>query len=255
MSSVHRFDIWAFAAIALVGALASLWLPLYDFEMFFYPAIVEAAHLRDPYTVEGFYNPPWTLIPFLPLGWMDLQAAKTFFFAGMLVCFLLVPYKLGLKWWAILLFVLSPPVLACLWIGNLEWVVLLGLIVPAPFSTLLYLVKPQVGIGLALLTLVEKKGRPLTMLLVAVLVGIWCVPGWTTRSIEMWGAIDSRINWSIWPLGLLLGIPALAVGLFARKRDLCLAVGPLLSPYVLMYSMSGMVLGSIQILGGKRCQQ
>ena len=249
LSQKHKV---ALCVVAVIGAMASPLIPMYDFETFFYPALVEMAHFRSPYTVPGFYNPPWAIVPLLPLGWMPMHVAKQLFFVAMFLAFLYVPLKLGLPWWGLLGFMVSPPVIACLWFGNLEWLVLLALVVPGTIAPiLLSLIKPQVGLGVTISSML--KGDAIVSLLCViclVLFSFVMFGDWANWGTALQGATDDHVNLTLWPAGLLVGVPLMGMGLHKQSTALVLAAMPFLSPYVLFYSWVGPVLGFLMILGG-----
>lgn len=253
-----RRTISFFAFVFVVGALLSAFtaVTLDDFRDYFYPALVEMARGRSPYTVQGLYTPPWGLLPLVPLGWLPYPAAKALFLGLCFVGIVYVPIRLRFPWWAFALYLLSPPVLYCLIFGNLDWVPLLALFVsPFPVGVLLAMVKPQVGIGILLFWLVthEQRDYALAWLILACILSLLVYPA----CFDQWlvvgeRALASGINIRLWPVGLLLGIPLVGLGIRLKKPLMALAAGPFLSPYTLIYSYCGLSLWGV---GGDRHAQ
>lgn len=64
---------WQFALIAvivvvLVAVVATLMPASIDWRTAFRPAAREMLATGNPYHVEGFFNPPWTVLPMIPLA-------------------------------------------------------------------------------------------------------------------------------------------------------------------------------------------
>jgi len=241
------------AVVGILYALASPFVLLWDFQVFFYPAFVELAHGRTPYTVPGVYNAPWGLLPFAPLGFLPYPVAKALFVALMAIGIYSVPIMLGFPKWATFLYLCSPPVLFCLWFGNLDWVPLLGLLVaPFPFGVLLAMVKPHVGIGLVLFWMVTRKDRALVAAwtLACVALSLLFFGDWPRAFFTAMPRQVFVKNVSLWPFGIVGGVLLLGLAVKWRKPVLALASSPFFSPYVLFYSYSGTMLG-LASLGAK----
>lgn len=212
----------------------------YDWHYAYRPAALALLAGQSPYgiTSEHFSNPPWTLLPLLPLallperiGWLALVVIG-------LIAFALTAVKLGASPVAFAAFLLSPLVIRVLYFGQIEWLALLGILFPPWLGLFFVLVKPQVGIGVALFWLVEawRLGglrqvvttfAPVTIALLAsfAVFGFWPINGLTIYR-------ETRLNISLWPWGIVLGELLLARAW--RKRDIgaAVAAGPMLSPYV-----------------------
>lgn len=126
-----------------------------DWQNIFYPAVTSALKSGQPYSVTGFFNPPWVipmLAPFvlLPAGWGASVFAVTGYFA-----FGFIAYKMGAKLPALIFFMLNPYTINHLLAPNAEWIAALGFILP-PQIGLLFLLVP---IGTGLFYLKETPGR------------------------------------------------------------------------------------------------
>lgn len=233
------------AIIFIIGAAVSPFVGLFDFEVFFHPALVELAHGRNPYTIEGVYTPPWGLLVLAPLGWLPYPIAAAVFFGLMLAGVMAVPIALRLPMWGTLVYVLSLPVLMLLWYGNIDWMVVGGLALPPPLNILALTLKPQVGIGLLVYVLITDRRGPLYLAglfalgaLSLLAFGDWMTP-WLLAPAHH---LATGMNVSLFPYSLLVGIPILALALRYRRPAWALAAGPLLAPYALMYSYTGIIL-------------
>lgn len=217
-----------------------------DWRSCFEPAGRQLLVLRSPYTVSCFHNPSWAALVFAPFALAGRASFAAWLFAGMIAMGVVVR-RMGAAWWVIPLIWLSPPVIALLRQGQIDWLVYLSIVSPPWLGVFLVLIKPQVGIGLAALLTVRgwREGG-----LVRV-VGLWMPPAlvmalsflawgnWLARSAPLKGVFW---NVSLWPLGIPFGIAVLLLALRRNSIPLALLVGPLVSPYVAYYSLTGVVL-------------
>ena len=244
------------ALVAVGVVMTAAYLPsAIDWDRHYAPAARALAAGRSPYVDTGFVNPPWTLLPLLPFT-ADVTAGRAGLFVLSRVVYALVamcadpsgrtdasPVALGL-------FLVSPTVLHTLLNGNVEWLVLLGLLLPPRWGLFLVLIKPQVGAGVALWWSVEswreggwrqvvKTVWPVT----AALVGSVVVFGlWPLRAA---GHPEQGWNASLWPWSLPLGLGLLAYGVLKRDMRAALGAAPFCSPYVLLHAWTGAVLALV----------
>lgn len=187
-------------------------------------------HWQMPYAVKGFYNPPWLLPLIAPLAVLPPRLGQATNSLLALTIMFLVIRHFGGKALSVMVAMLAPPTLFLLMNGNVEWLVLAGLLLPAPAGILLLSLKPQSGGGMIVLH-IKCSPRPLLLLApTAIIAGssflIW---GWWPRFSSR--AVDLSWNMSIWPWGLLLGIPILVLALKEESEELALSCMPFLSPY------------------------
>ena len=102
----------------------------------------------NPWAVQGFCSPPWTLLAIVPVVWLPMWLAKAIWMLLSICAFWAVARKLTPSIWHALAFILSYPVLHSVLIGNLDWLVLLALIAPDWLGTLLCLLKPHTSFTL-----------------------------------------------------------------------------------------------------------
>jgi hypothetical protein len=208
----------------------------------------------NPYQIDGggFLNAPWVLIPLIPLAFLPLNIGYGILTVAGLACFAYAAYKSGAKPITLAVFLLSPPVLHCLLQGNIDWMVLLGFVLPPQIGLLLITIKPQMGSVVVLFWLVEayRKGGwretvrvfwPVTIALgISFLIyGLW--PLHFERELTHWW------NASLWPASIPVGLGLLVTSL--RKRNVAYAMGasPCLSPYVLLHAWSGALLAIVSL--------
>lgn len=208
-----------------------------DLINYFLPAARALLRGQSPYTVPGFYSPPWALLPFVPLAWLpDRWAVGAFALLLVLACLVLARW-LGVAWWASAAFLLSAPVVFSVWTCNVDALVLLALLLPPKWGLLVALCKPQVGAALALYWLWRafRRGRLLATAwpsTVAFGLSFAAFGLWPVRALrdgrELVGA---GWNHALWPWGAAVGLALLAWALWKRRSAGALAAGPFLSPY------------------------
>ncbi|CAG0936227.1 hypothetical protein TFLX_05093 [Thermoflexales bacterium] len=274
MSLITRLIIrWGAIGVSLIGlalVFSRILAPAYDFHGVYYPAIRDFMTGHFAYaTSPGYLNPPWTLFLLGPLGWFSPDVARGLLVAVTLWVTLAVmrdhhPLKISY-----LLVVISMPMLAVMWLGQLEVFSLLGVLIGyravmrrqpgwLAGALLLMLIKPQETwiIMLFLLagsvrrwTRVEWVKIFVPVILVVVVTSVWLGLDWIPRMLGASSkyAIEWQ-NFSIWqwrdnlPWGLVIAVwSVIALGTLWALRRVGLthlglamaAVGSnLLSPYL-----------------------
>ncbi len=229
------------AAVAVIGAVLPGGI---DWTNTYWPASRAVLEGQSPYAVSGYYNAPWALIPLLPLALLPEAAGRAICLGAGLVAFAYVAYRLGARPVAMAVFLLSPSVLHCLLNSNIEWLALLGFVIPPQWGLFFVLVKPQIGIAVAVYWLIEtwRKGGfrevarvfgpvvVVTMVTLA-LFGLWPLR-WEKTVNEWWDA-------SFWPGGIPVGLAFLVAAIHQREGKFAMIASPFLSPHVLLHSWSG----------------
>lgn len=234
-----------FVLLAVAGAL---FLPEgVDWSWVVRPGCLALLQGESPYeTVAYFGFPPWALLPFIPLALLPEAAGRGIVFALGLGGFAFSIWKLGGGRIALLAFLISPPVWHSLLNANLDWMPVLGFVLPPWLGLFFISVKPQMGSVVAILWLVEawqsggfrqvlRVFAPLSVILILSLgiFGLWPAHFWEISSVsEGWNA-------SLWPASIPIGLVLLVIML--RKRDIRfgMVASPCLSPYVLLHAWSG----------------
>jgi len=201
---------------------------------------------NNPYQLPGqyqFYNPPWMLLLYLPFLAIPYPFNLALFISIALAVYLYVYTRYNDNLLSAGLFLISAPVFVGLFMGQLDWVVLLGLLLPPQYGLFLILAKPQIGCVVAIVWLIDayQKQRVVrTFLPVAVgfvlsflVFGLWPLNWFHLTQVEP--------LWS-WPYVLILGIPLLIFALKHQSVQLALCAGPALSPHTLLHSWSGAML-------------
>lgn len=210
---------------------------------------------ENPYLVgQGFgkvYEPFWTFLLLAPFALLPFWTGRVLLFFVSLVAFLVTAVRMGAGRWQVLLFLCSAPVIGCINNGNVDWLVLLGLWMPPSLGLFFVLMKPQVGIGIAVFWLYQDWARggpkqvtrtflPVTL---AYLISFGLYGFWLLQFIGM-PANPERMSTFPWlaPIGLFLMVRALT----DRDRRLSLLVGPLVTPYISQFSYAAPLLGLVR---------
>lgn len=212
----------------------------------FYDATMHLIRGKSPYQIPGelqFYNPPWILLVILPFTVLPYPYGLALFMAIGFIAYLFVysQYNKGLL--PAVFYLLSAPIIWGLLLGQIDWIILIGTLLPPQYGLFLVLAKPQVGCLVALIWLIaayKEKRIVRTFLPVTVAFGMsFLIYGpWPLNWI---GLADAEpMVW--WPYSLVVGIPLLAWGLRTRDVRFAVAASPMLSPHAWIHSWSGSLL-------------
>ena len=199
---------------------------------------------KDPYSVEGFRYPPWAVLVTLPFAWMPERIGRAAFLLTSLLAFAYVPFKLGAKPLAFMAFILSPPVLHCLLNANIDWLPVLGFVLPPPIGIFFVVIKPQVGICVAIFWVIQllrvKQWKKAFYLLcpisIAYLLSFILFGFWPIRFVE---PVSFWWNASLWPASIPVGLVLITAAIRRNNIKPAMAASPCFSPYVLLHSWSG----------------
>jgi hypothetical protein len=243
-SGTTKIIIYAVAAILICGMVWSFSIvlpPAVDWQGAFRPAALKLLAGRSPYEVEGFFNPFWALLPLIPMAIFPEPIGRTLLLIFSLLSFGYTGIKLGAKVPAIVLLLLSPPAVHGYLNGNIDSLVLLGLVLPHWIGLFFVTIKPQIGLAIALFWVFEawRNGGwrqvfrlvwPLfTFFSLSILIfGFW--PLRSAKEIDLWW------NASFWPISIPVGLALLIAALRKRNINYAMGASPLLSPYILFHS-------------------
>jgi hypothetical protein len=192
---------------------------------------------KSPYAVPGVFNPPWLFPLILPIALLPEKVGIVIMFVLFVVGTLWVAYRMGATWQTLLIFALSPVIWRGALIGNIDWLAGAGFLMPPQIGLFFVLLKPQIGLGVALFWLVEafreggwKKAvrvfAPVTVcfLLSFVIFGFW--------PLQAAAHAPEGMNVTLWPYGLPVGAGLLAYAIRKRSLPPAIIAGMFFSPYV-----------------------
>ncbi len=188
-------------------------------------------HGQSPYPY-GFYNAPWTLLPLMPFAFLPIRIGQICIFVLGLLAFGIIAYKLKARPLVFVLFLTSMPVISCLYNGGIDWLVMLSFVLPAPFSLMLAVTKPQLGVGIIIYWLFEswqvggyreviRNFAPVTLMLA---VSFWLYGFWFLSYSDR---LNTSFNFSIFPYLIPIGLYLL----YSRRKNAAMAAGVCIAPY------------------------
>ena len=183
-----------------------------------------------------FFAAPWSMWMLNPLAFLSERTAQVIvFFLALTIYFLIV--RKGNRW-SMLFILLSPPVIADLIAGNIEWMAMMCLIVPERLSVIFALIKPQSTIGFIIAKTLHGNISilygTLAMLISILPCNFWFLHYRDTLSLTQ------GYNISLWPMGIPIGV-ALLASAWQEKRS-GIEASPFLSPYCLTQTWTGPLL-------------
>ena len=206
---------------------------------------------KTPY-VEGFFNPPWALIPIIPLlrfpGWLADGLLTTL----NAVCILAVAWKRGARGWLLAIVFLAPCIIAELRSANITGITALGIILPPQIGLFFILLKPQLGFPIAIFWFVEawRKGhlreviRVFAPVSIAFIISFALFGLWPLNSLH---AIQEIYNMSPWPAGIPIGLLMLLYSFRTHEIRYAMFATPFLTPYLAFHGYSIAFLGLLPI--------
>lgn len=236
--------------IALYFAHANLTTYHIDWYNVWKPATYNLLHGISPYKTYGFYSPGWLLLVFIPI--YPLAYAPTLLLFAALISYVVMARYMGANRLSLVLFMTSPMILLTLALGNIEWLVFLGLLMPPSWGLFFVTLKPQVGIGVALFWLIEAaRQEPVRAIKTAIPITVVLF-----LSIMLWGfwprvmqtpLDDEGLNTAVlFPYSIIIGVILMIVALRTHDVRYALAASPFFSPYVIFHAWSGVMLASVK---------
>jgi hypothetical protein len=220
----------------------------------FRPAALALLQGLTPYGDIGtgfqFYNPPWALIPFIPLVLLPVKISSLLMFISGFVAYSVILYKMKARPLTSLFFMTSLPILADLQYGNITWMALLGYLMPPQIGLFFVLMKPQIGAAVALYWLIEAWHRgkirevirvflPVT---IAIALSIIIFGPWYQTTSTVIG-VDANV--SLFPASISIGLVLMTLAIQRRNIKLSYMVSPFLSPYICWNGYSTVLLGLV----------
>jgi hypothetical protein len=195
-----------------------------------------------------FVNPPWTLLILLPFTLLPPNLSRGLIFMVSLVCIIYFGWRMRARPISMAAMILSPTIIGSLLAGNLDALILLGMFLPPAWGLLLLMIKPQIGLGVAIFYAIvflrERKwgdlARALLPVMLAYLISAWLYPDWLKIILYM---PVNPWNRSIFPYGIPLALALLGLAFWRKNVFLALAASPFLSTYLTYYSYGTLQFG------------
>lgn len=212
--------------------------------------ILQGEPLYGEKVTHGYFsNPPWVALLFLPTSLLPFQWgwAVLCVVSLALIVVLSRTWKFGPGKTALIL--LSPATFYLLLHGEIDVLVLSGMLLPRETWYFVALTKPQVAIGLVLGVGREKIIKASLVLIVALIAtvpffGFW--PLDVLRQPTPFVGAAHNLWGGIWPFQIPAGIAMLLLGVRRKDERFFISASPFLSPYAATSSLLGpwMVLAS-----------
>ncbi len=196
------------------------------------------SYLRTPYESAGFFNPPWAMVFLIPFDPMPVELATLVQISLYFVLLAGVVYKFGGTKWSLLVALTSLLAVDTALEINIDWMVCIGLLVPAMWSAPFLMVKPQAAFGYVFSFRRRDFIRASIVGLVVILAALVI---WGNWPLDLWNNMQeyqtnvlvnlAPINILTLPVSLIIGI-ILSIYAF-RRRDpiLCTVAGLFFVPY------------------------
>lgn len=222
------FKVMLFGVIGWHDGLILDWYTVY------YPAI----QTSDPFTVWGYFNPPWLAWMLSPLGLLSPADSHVLWIVLILLLTVRCVYELGGGSLAVVLTIISPGFLVTIMQGQVDIFVLLGLLTS---SWLLILIKPQVaGLAIAYDVIAERRIDWPAVAFTAVCGLVWLL--FMARPER--AGLYTQVSITPWPWGIPFGLMLFRLSLRRRDKWLAALATFLFTPYLsgsslLVYSAIG----------------
>jgi hypothetical protein len=211
------------------------------------PACRELLAFRSPYDQFNFFNPAWALLPLLPLSFLPDKVGSVILSITNVMVFAYIAHRLKARPLIVILIATLPPVL---YSTNIDWMVALGLIMPPQIGLFFVLVKPQVGVFIALFWFsqaarygVREVLRTFAPVTVAFILSFIVFGFYPLKWVGQLSLLDNHWNIQIFPYGIPVGLVLIGTSLRNKQLGLSATAAPFLSPYSLMWSWPVAVLG------------
>jgi hypothetical protein len=235
-----RWYTWLVAALVFVASLVILPGGGTDWSTCFTEA---ATRWWDAPWKEGMSNPPYAALMLWPLGVLGSRLATAIVNSASV----LLLARLARRWdgseWAVLPVLLSPVGIYLLGTGQIDVLVLSGVLLPEAAGVLVYVVKPQTGLWIAAAHWRKLLGWPLV---VGIVVGVITLVIWGWWPIKVLNGAGyftgSTWNAALWPWFIPAGIWCAWRAWKREDERYGVAASPLLFPYLGLSSYAGVVL-------------
>ncbi len=198
---------------------------------------------QNPYQIPTFVNFPWVLF-FLPHAWLPLNWGNALNFLLNVTLLAIITRRFGGGWQTYILVFTSPFFFDLARTNNIEWIPLLSLLLPPPYGLPLLILKPQSFGGIIIIWLKKYRWRLLWPTILILVVSLFV---WRSWFLQITPPLDVSWNFSMWPMGIPLGLYMLYKAYKSDDELIAAAATPFLVPYVAPYSLVNL----LAILGGK----
>lgn len=220
-----------------------------DWRETYYPATMLLLRGQNPYLVTTLYNPVWGLFPLIPLVLIGEKWGELVMFFIAFGIYVYVARILGASPIALFLYMGSPLIVYNLMLGNIDWLVILGFVMPPSIGLFFALLKPHIGIAVVFYWLwtsyksggiknVVKTFSPVT---IAIVMSFFFFGNWLADRND--NLLSAPWNINMFPYAIPVGLVLLYL---ARKKFArAVSASPFFSPYMSFGSWSIAQLGIV----------
>ncbi len=220
-----------------------------DYVHFFSPAL----HTSEPYEVPGFYNPFWV---FAAVWFSELFGAYKLaaWVVLNLCCYVWVCVRMKMPLWTVVPYLVFSGALMSVYVGNVEGIVALGLVLPPPVGIILLMMKPQIGMAVAAYYVLsafiysgwKKAAQTLVPVLVLFALSFVFYGDWFFKPLEL---IERGYNTIFYfPIGVPVGIALIVAGVSRRNIGYALMAIPFTAPYMIFHTWAFPFMGVVLVL-------
>lgn len=199
----------------------------------------------------GLFNFPWTCLFTAPLALLPARIGSACVAGLTVLAGLFAARRMRANLFAVALIAAMPHTTMMIMTGNVDWLVLLGAALPPAWGLPLVLVKPQIGLAIAVYWFVvawqqgrwQALGRLLLPLAGCMLI-TWLVGGQDAYNMTVGDIAAVPWNQSFFPWSFPIGLLLLGWAIVSQQARLALLAGPLLAPYVGFYSWPVALMGT-----------
>jgi hypothetical protein len=236
--------IFLYGALTL-GVIVAVWMASYvpnaDWFATFDPAARGLFQGRLPYEQHFVLTPPWAILVLVPFVLFPPNIARGLVLVASLCVLIYTAWRLHAPKIAMVALLISPTAIGSLLSGNLDAFVLAGIFLLPLWGLFFLMIKPQVGIGVAIYYLTQTWQsnkwigiiRTFSPIFLAYIISGFLFPVWINRMISKPSDVWNR---SIFPYGIPLGLFFLWLAVKRRNAFFALAAAPFLSPYLTFYT-------------------
>lgn len=210
-------------------------------------AILDMLAGRSPF-LAAVFNPPWILILLIPFALLPFKLGAAILAFINFAVFGFAALRFGKSPLLAALLLITPAMIRQVIDPNLEFFVVLGLLLPPEIGIFLILAKPQLGAPIVLFWLFEawhqggfrRVLRLLAPISFITIISFIFFGFWPLHALSL---PNTAHNYSLWPTSLIFGLPLFLYALRNRRQDLTLISIPFLAPYYGFYSLHIPLLG------------
>lgn len=200
-----------------------------------------------PYEVAGFVNPPWVHLILHPLKWWPIEwavlAQMLIYFVALTALVFKYQWQTNRAHYATLVVLTSPFALDTAIEINIDWIVVLGLIVHPVLCAPLLMAKPQVAWGYIIGLRWSYLWRASVVGAITLIASFAVWGFWPPHLLENLERSPVSVGINVAPMNMLGVVPSLVIGVLLvlwalRRRDTWLGVlaGLFFVPYIAAYS-------------------